>query len=370
MPAGTSSPTTSFWQELARPIIGLSPMDGVSDHPYRHIQKKHGQPAVVYTEFTSVEGVCHGAERLLKDFLFDETQRPIIAQIYGTTPDYFRQTAIVLCELGFDGIDINMGCPAKNVAHSGAGAALIRTPALAQEIIRQTKQGATEWLNGASIADCPDITPKIAAEVAARKTKLPQQYQERRPVPVSVKTRVGFDQPVISEWIPTLLELEPAALALHGRTLSQHYSGEASWELIGQAAALTAGTKTLILGNGDIASYADALEKIATHKTDGALIGRASFGNPFVFRENPPDTSQLFPIAIEHARLFEEIYADEKNYNFLPMRKHLGWYVRGIPHAAEIRIKLFQSTSASEVERIFLEHGLLEQEAPNQAREK
>src|SRR5262245_47814010 len=109
-----------FWSTLSQPIIGLSPMDGVSDHPFRQIQKKYGQPAVVYTEFTSVEGVCHGADRLLKDFLFDESQRPIIGQIYGTTPEYFRQTSIVLCELGFDGIDINMGCPAKNVAHAGA----------------------------------------------------------------------------------------------------------------------------------------------------------------------------------------------------------------------------------------------------------
>ena len=115
--------STNFWQTLELPIIGLSPMDGVTDQPFRHIQKKYGNPPVVYTEFTSTEGVCHGAEQLLSDFLYDETQRPIIAQIYGTTPEFFRQTTILLCELGFDGIDINMGCPAKNVAHSGAGAA-------------------------------------------------------------------------------------------------------------------------------------------------------------------------------------------------------------------------------------------------------
>ena len=147
----------SFWDTLATPIIGLSPMDGLTDHPFRHIQKKYGNPTIMYTEFTSVEGVCHGATQLLKDFLFDETQRPLIAQIYGTTPSYFRQTAILLCQLGFDGIDINMGCPVKNVAHSGAGAALIKTPRLAQEIIAATKQGVINWQNGMREKDCPDL---------------------------------------------------------------------------------------------------------------------------------------------------------------------------------------------------------------------
>src|SRR5258708_7376435 len=196
---------SSFWQNLAKPIVGLSPMDGVTDAPFRYITKKYGNPDVIYTEFTSVEGVCHKAKELLKDFLYDETQRPIVAQVYGTTPKFFRQTAVVLCELGFDGIDINMGCPAKNVAHSGAGAALIKTPKLAQEIIRETKAGIQDWLNGMTSKDCPDISAEIAVEVEKRHQALPEQYQQRRPLPVSVKTRIGYDSPVIEEWIPTLL---------------------------------------------------------------------------------------------------------------------------------------------------------------------
>ncbi|MDQ5950783.1 MAG: hypothetical protein QG639_59, partial [Patescibacteria group bacterium] len=152
----SKSTLDGFWRQLPLPIVGLSPMDGVTDQPFRFIQKKYGKPAVVITEFTSVEGVCHGASPLLKDFQFDESQRPVVAQIYGTTPDFFRQTAIILCELGFDGIDINMGCPAKNVAHSGAGAALIQTPDLAQEIIRAVQQGISEWKNGATVDNCPD----------------------------------------------------------------------------------------------------------------------------------------------------------------------------------------------------------------------
>lgn len=357
MPAG-------FWSDLQLPILGLSPMDGVTDHPFRQIQKKYGKPAVVYTEFTSVEGVCHGADRLLKDFLFDESQRPIVAQIYGTTPDFFRQTAIVLCELGFDGIDINMGCPAKNVAHSGAGAALIKTPKLAQEIIRAVQTGIEQWQNGAGSDACPDITKSIWQQVELRHAALPTQYQQKRIVPVSVKTRVGFDQPVIAEWIPTLLETKVSTLALHGRTLKQHYSGEASWELIGQAAELCRGSETLILGNGDVKSREQALEQVAQYGVDGVLLGRATFGDPFVFLPQ----QQIEPIekarrnahiAVEHAQLFETVYSSDEKYNFLPMRKHLGWYMNGFPNASEVRVGLFKTNSAHEVQQVLSQNNLL-----------
>ncbi len=352
---------STFWTKLARPIIGLSPMDGVTDQPYRQIQKKYGQPALIYTEFTSVEGLCHGAERLLKEFLFDETQRPVIGQIYGSTPEYFRQAAILLCELGFDGIDINMGCPAKNVAHSGAGAALIKTPHLAQDIIRAVKTGIAEWQSGQTTADCPDIIPSITAEVARRKALLPTEYQTTRPVPVSVKTRVGYDQPVIADWIPTLLEMEPATIALHGRTLKQHYGGVANWEYIGQAAELAHQTSTLLVGNGDVSSYEDALQKCQTYHLDGALIGRASFGNPYVFQpaDQTPASPTRFQIALEHAQLFEQTFSHDERYNFLPMRKHLGWYVREVANASQIRVELFQTNTSQEVATILNHHGLL-----------
>lgn len=349
-----------FWQTLAKPIIGLSPMDGVTDHPYRTIQKKYGQVDVVYTEFTSVEGVCHGADKLLEDFLFDETQRPVIAQIYGTTPEFFRETATVLCELGFDGIDINMGCPAKNVAHSGAGAALIRTPKLAQEIIQATKDGIQDWYNGKTSKDCAHISESITAEVEKRHAALPPEYQQKRTIPVSVKTRVGYDVPVVEEWIPTLLEMDIAAIALHGRTLTQHYTGLAHWDVITKAAEIVHTTNTLILGNGDIHTKQDALDKIKTCGVDGVLVGRATFGNPYVFLDSVPDDyPSLFEVAIEHAYLFEKVYQHGARYNFLPMRKHLGWYVKSIPNASQIRIDVFKANSADEVVEIFKKHGLV-----------
>ncbi len=354
---------SSFWQTLARPILGLSPMDGVTDHPFRSITKKYGQPSIIVTEFTSVEGVCHRAISLLKDFLYDETQRPIIGQIYGTTPDFFRQTAILLCELGFDGIDINMGCPAKNVAHSGAGASLILTPHLAQDIIRATKQGIEEWHNGATAANCPDISTEIASEISSRKDTLPSEYQSRtRSIPVSVKTRIGYYKPQVDEWLPYLIEMTPACIALHGRTLKQQYGGQANWDEIGTAAQRIKSAKTgiLILGNGDVKDRADALTKVNTYGVDGVLIGRAAMGNPYVFLDSPRTTHpSRFQIALEHAKLFERTYADDPRYNFLPMRKHLGWYVREIPNAAEIRIALFKTNSAAEVQTILNQYELL-----------
>lgn len=350
----------SFWNDLSAPIIGLSPMDGVSDYPFRHIQKKYGRPAVVYTEFTSVEGVCHGADRLLKDFLFDETQRPVVAQIYGTTPQFFYETAILLCELGFDGIDINMGCPAKNVAHSGAGAALIQTPDLAVSIIQAVQQAIIDWQNGKSPTDCEHITPVIAAEVAKRHEALPPQFQEKRHIPVSVKTRIGYFQEVVESWIPTLLSQNLAAIALHGRTLKQQYGGEANWEVIAKAAAIVKQTSTKILGNGDVSTYQDALQKIAAANLDGVLIGRASMGNPYVFLPQPAETS-VFKIAVEHAQLYENTFSHEERYNFLPMRKHLGWYVKNVENASQIRVELYQTNSAAEAHAVFQSHQLLEQ---------
>lgn len=347
----------NFWTKLSKQILGLSPMDGVTDHPYRFIQKKYGKPTIIYTEFTNVEGVCHGATTLLRDFIYDESQRPIVAQIYGKTPEYFRQTAVVLCELGFDGIDINMGCPAKSVEHSGSGAALIKTPELAQQIIEATKLGIQDYVGGKRSKDCDDISNAISKEVEQLHRALPTEYQKVRSIPVSVKTRIGYSDVVIEDWISTLLEMEPAAIAVHGRTLKQQYSGNANWNEIKKAAKLCHQTKTLILGNGDVQSLEDAQRKIKDYDVDGVLIGRATFGNPFIFN-NKPEKS-VFEIALEHSQIFESTYSSKPRYNFLPMRKHLGWYVRSISNAKIVRADLFKTNNAKEVETVLKKYELL-----------
>ncbi len=355
---------SGFWSKLAKPIIGLSPMDGVTDHPFRHLTKKYGQPDLLYTEFATVEGFCRGVEKPLTDFLYDETQRPIVAQIYGTTPDFFRQTTIALCQLGFDGVDINMGCPAKSVSQSGAGAGLIRTPELAQKIVRATKKGVEEWQNGLTVRDCPDLTPEICQVIEDRQQKLPAIYQQhQRPIPVSVKTRVGYDQPVTKDWMKTLLAVEPAAIALHGRTLRQAYTGFASWEEIAKAAKIVKAQnpEIIFLGNGDVHSNQEAKEKIKDLGLDGVLIGRASFGNPWIFQADDPEISieQRASLALEHSLLYEQTYQHDERYRFLPMRKHLTWYIKNFPNASDIRVQLVQTENSDQVKTILTESGLL-----------
>lgn len=352
----------SFWKSLPRPIIGLSPMDGVTDHPFRHITKKYSNPDLIYTEFTNVEGLCHGAEKLLNEFIFDETQRPVIAQIYGKTPRFFRQVAVLACELGFDGIDINMGCPSKNVTSHGSGAGLIRTPKLAQDIIKATQQGVRDWAEGKKSRDCQDIEEIIWKKVEALNKLLPKKYQELREIPVSVKTRVGFDSKIVDQWIPTLLEMNLPAIAIHGRTLQQGYSGLADWEEIGKAVDLAKNTDTLILGNGDIDSLVNAKKKIKTYGVDGVLIGRAAFGDPVVFDPAKNDSSsvtQKAEIALEHARLYEKTFSHHPKYRFLPMRKHLGWYIKDFPDAKKVRVELMQTQSSQEVEKVLNKYKLL-----------
>lgn len=361
--------TQTFWETLPRPIIALSPMDGVTDQPFRHLQKKYGNPMLMYTEFTNAEGLCLSNGRLLRDLLYDETQRPIIAQIFGKTPHFFYQAAIVLCELGFDGIDINMGCPSKTVASGGSGAGLIKTPTLAQEIVRATKQGVQDWLNGATVHNCPHIKPRVAAQILAQRAQLPPAYQERRPIPVSVKTRVGYETPIVATWLPYLLEVEPVAIGIHGRTLEQGYSGEASWEEIGKAVNVAQGSGILLLGNGDVLSLAQAQQRVRDYGVDGVLIGRATYGNPFFFGEEEPLAEGELPdparvrhfaqIMVEHAYLYAHTYGHYEKYFFSPMRKHLGWYARQMHGGKKLRVPLMQSCGPQEVTRILTEQGYL-----------
>lgn len=354
-----STNSAGFWSELPKPFIGLAPMDGVTDHPTRYIQKKYGQPDLIYTEFATVEGFCRGVTVPLRDFIFDESQRPIVAQIYGKTPQFFRETATVICQLGFDGIDLNMGCPAKSVANGGAGAALINTPQLAQEIVRAAQAGVQDWVNGKTAADGEYITPEIAQEVAKRQLTLPSKYQQHRGIPVSIKTRVGYDSQIIEEWLPTLLETNPAAIAIHGRTLRQGYGGQADWSEIGKAVELAKNSSTLIIGNGDVNSQEQALEKIAQFGVAGVLIGRASFGNPWVFNQEEVTTHHKAQVALEHAQVYEKTFYQNEKYSFLPMRKHLGWYLRGFDQAREVRQKLMQTNSSQDVAKILTEYELL-----------
>jgi nifR3 family TIM-barrel protein len=356
----------SFWHDITQPVIGLSPMDGVTDPAFRFIVARHGKPDVQFTEFISVDEICYGAESAWQQLGYAEIERPVVAQIYGADPDKFYQVAQVVCELGFDGVDINMGCPSKNVSARGCGAALIKNPPLAREIIRAVQSGVRDWASGRRIETIglrPKVVEKIAALVSER-TGLGQA--PRRPVPVSVKTRLGYDSVVIEEWVAILLEERPEVISIHGRTLAQMYRGQADWGAIARAAKLARETPTLVLGNGDVESLADLVLRVRETHVHGVLIGRGALGNPWIFLQKDRAKEQVrnagldipsceaaleerFRVALEHARHFEALGGASR---FAAMRKHLGWYCKGFFKAAEVRSQMFRTTSSCDVERV------------------
>ncbi len=362
----------SVWHTLPTPIIGLAPMDGVTDATFRHTVAMHGNPDMTFTEFTHVHDVCRGPEFLLESLIYSEAERPIIAQLYGKDPALFYQAAHAVCELGFDGLDINMGCPSRNVAASGSGAGLIRTPDLAHEIMRAARQGIADWAAGQTLEGV-GFKP---ARIAAIQRMIEQRWQSRplirQTIPLSVKTRLGYDAVIVDRWIEHLLTERPAAISLHGRTLQQMYRGEADWRAIARAADVVRGSGTLLLGNGDVQSLCDGIRRVRETGVDGVLVGRAVLGMPWFFRQKEearcrvdrtdddrgihiwePTLEARFEILLDHARRFEALCGRDQ---FRRMRKHLGWYCKGFPHAAALRARMFRVSSVAEIEQALTEY--------------
>jgi len=312
-----------FWGNIELPVIGLSPMDGVTDAAMRFVTAKYGHPGVIFTEFVSAEAMCRlgskktkSLEKLVeKDLRFDQTERPIVAQLFGKDPQSFLVAAMKIVELGFDGVDINMGCPAKKVADRGAGAGLIKNHILAREIIEATKQGA-----GGKI-------------------------------PVSVKTRIGYEKAEVESWIDFLAKQDLATISIHGRTYRQQYQGLADWSEIGRAVEIIRGIseKTIVLGNGDVKSTQDAKAKMEEFGIDGVLIGRAALGSPWLFTGEDVSLENKLKVAVEHAKKFEELFGEN---NFFAMRKHLAWYAKGFARASDLRQQLVLCSSAVEAKKI------------------
>lgn len=341
--------TTGFWDQYQQPVIGLSPMDGVTDAAYRYIVDQYGKPDLLVTEFIPVEGITRGAVKLLLAFIHHQTTTPTVAQIYGVEVPAFYTAAMIVAELGFDGVDINMGCPAKNVSRRGAGAGLIQTPETAKEIVRQTQQGVADWAAGRSLEDA-GVVPKMIAAIKQVRERSGASVVERRLIPVTVKTRTGYDHPVTRDWINHLAEVEPVTIGLHGRTLKQMYTGEADWEQIGIAAEALRGSNIRIIGNGDISSLSQAHERIRAYGLDGVLIGRASFGNPWIFcQDELPGIQDRFQAAIAHGEAFENLTPE---LNFLSLRKHMGWYCKGFANASSFRGQLMQVSTAQEIRQL------------------
>lgn len=315
--------TQNFWLQLKKPIFALAPMADVTDAAFRRVIAKYGKPDVTWTEFVSADGLCRatleGKEKLLRDLVYSEAERPIVAQLFGSRPEYMEQAAGLCKKLGFDGIDINMGCPDRSIEKQGAGAAMIKNPQQAKEIIRAAKRGAGS-------------------------------------VPVSVKTRIGYNKNELETWLPALLEEEPAVVTFHARTRKEMSNVPARWEEVARAVRIRNEMKsgTLIFGNGDVIDIDDAKKKAMETGADGIMLGRAIFGNPWLFSNfSQPEVEERLKVMVEHTKLFQELLGDIKS--FAVMKKHYKAYVFGFDGAVELRAKLMNTTTAEEVEQIVRE---------------
>ncbi len=319
-----NSPVMGFWANLKKPFFVSAPMADVTDEAFRQIIAKYsrhgeigGGPDVFWTEFVSADGLCSaGRKVLLRDFAFSEREHPIVAQIFSSNPENMRKTAQLIKSLGFDGIDINMGCPDKSIEKQGAGAAHLKDIKRAQEVILATMEGAGG-------------------------------------LPVSVKTRIGYNKENLEEWIDAILETKPAAITVHARTRKEMSLVPARWEEVARAVKLAEGTGTLIIGNGDVRDISDADEKARTTGADGIMLGRAMFGTPWLFdrtRIAPPTIREKFEILIEHTHLYEKLLGDIKNFSI--MKKHYKAYVNGFDGAKELRVHMMGAKNADEVEHI------------------
>lgn len=321
-----------FWKKLKKPIFVLAPMADVTDSVFRSIIAKYsrqkgkftrlssksvGGPDVFWTEFVSADGLAHkdARKKLLIDLKFDKKEHPIVAQIFGSNEENIKEAGKLCKKLGFDGVDINMGCPDRSIEKQGAGAGMIKTPEKAVKIIRALKEGA----NG---------------------------------LPVSVKTRIGYNKDEIDTWIRTILNEDIAVLTVHLRTRKEMSLVPAHWDLMHKVVALRDELKkdTLIIGNGDVKDITDAKEKIKKYKCDGVMLGRAIFGNPWLFSGKVPTLKEKLKVMIEHTKLYEKELGKHKNFSI--MKKHYKAYVNGFDGAKELRMKLMEAKNAKEVESI------------------
>ncbi len=310
----------SFWNDLEKPFFVMAPMADVTDAAFRQLVAKRGAPDVFWTEFVSADGLYHTREiKKMKDeenplmgiLAKTDAERPILAQIFSSKPEMIAYAAKLVAELGFDGVDINMGCPDRAIEKQGCGAAMMKNPKLAQEIIR-------------------------AAQAASN-------------LPVSVKTRVGYHNESLDEWLTALLEANLAAITLHLRTRKEMSLVPADWELMKKAVEIRnrVNPSVLLIGNGDVQDLDDARAKAAASGCDGVMLGRAMFGNPWVFAGRKPEDTPLaekLAALIELAQDFEKL-TPRKNFSIL--KKHIKAFVTGFDGAAELRAKLMETDSAA-----------------------
>jgi tRNA-dihydrouridine synthase len=306
------------WSTLKKPFFVLAPMDGATDMVFRRVVAHCGRPDVFVTEFTNVEGlVSRGGEKVAQRLRFDPAEHPIIAQIWGTGPQAYFDSTKKLVQMGFDGIDINMGCPVRAVTSHGACSALIKNPTLAKEIIDAVREGAGS-------------------------------------LPVSVKTRIGFHSQAIDTWIPFLLEQKLDALTVHLRTVAELSLVPAHWEEAAKIVRLRnrISPHTVLIGNGDIESVEQGEQKAQETGVDGIMIGRGVFHNPYVFNKAVDYASLSRQQKIALLRKHLDIFVDNTaviEKHFLPLKRFFKIYIQGFDGASDLREQLMHAKNIQEV---------------------
>ncbi len=305
----------SFWDKLPKPFFVLAPMADVTDAAYRALIAECGKPDVTWTEFVAADGLHATRERkgmldaenpLMRDLQYSNEERPIVAQLFSSNVENMAYAATLCKELGFDGVDINMGCPDKAIEKQGCGSAMIKNPEKARAIIRAAKESG---------------------------------------LPVSVKTRIGYNSETMDEWLTQVLLEKPAALTVHLRTRKEMSKVPAHWDLMPRAVAIRnlVSPETLIIGNGDVLDLPDAREKAKATGADGIMLGRAIFGNPWVFMGKTRDEiskeeklGALSDLAVRYAKL-------EPQKSFHILKKHVKAFVIGFDDAAPLRASLMEA---------------------------
>lgn len=309
----------NFWSELPRPFFILAPMEDVTDIVFRHVVSEAARPDVFFTEFTNTESYCHpeGIHSVRGRLTFSEDEQPMVAHIWGDKPEQFRKMSIGLKEMGFKGIDLNMGCPVANVAKKGKGSGLILRPERAAEIIQATKEGG---------------------------------------LPVSVKTRLGYYEiDEWKDWLKHVFEQDIANLSIHLRTRREMSKVDAHWELIEAIKTMRdeIAPHTLLTINGDIPDRQKGLELANKYGVDGVMIGRGIFHNPFAFeKETREHTSEeLLDLFRLHLSLYEK-YSNEETQQFKALRRFFKIYIRGIKGASQLRHKLMSTETIDEAREL------------------
>lgn len=314
---------SNFWKKLKKPFTVLAPMDDVTDNVFRQIINETARPDVFFTEFTNSDGLTSvGSKTVARKLSFFSGQHPIVAQIWGTNPESMYKASGIVSKMGFDGIDINMSCPVRKVIKKGAGAGLIGNYELSKKIIDAVKKGAGD-------------------------------------LPVSIKTRLGINTNIVADWTSFLLKRGISALIIHARTATQMSLGFADWDEIAKIVEIKnkVSPKTIIIGNGDVKSFPEILEKHEKYKVDGVMVGRGIFSNPWIFDSALSNDlgkkrakKDYIELLMKHLNLFEKTWGGGKSFGV--MKKFFKMYINNFDGAVKLRVKLMEVNSFDDARNI------------------